>query len=66
MHIGILGTGNVGQGLGSALAAAGHTGGMVSLAALAACDPADLVGKVLVDVANPLDFSGGFPPRLAI
>ena len=23
-------------------------------------------GKVLVDVANPLDFSGGFPPTLAV
>ena len=25
-----------------------------------------LAGKVLVDVANPLDFSGGFPPRLSV
>lgn len=108
MHIGILGTGAVGRGLGAALAAAGHgvtlgsrtadnaealawaagiegartdtfaaaaaesalvinaTGGMVSLEALATCDAADLAGKVLLDVANPLDFAAGFPPSLAI
>src|SRR3954453_1361942 len=39
------------------------TGGMVSLEALA---QVDLDGKVLVDVANPLDFSDGFPPRLSV
>ena len=26
--------------------------------------PADLAGKILIDVANPLDFSGGMPPTL--
>lgn len=26
----------------------------------------ELVGKILVDVANPLDFSGGFPPSLFV
>lgn len=26
----------------------------------------DLVGKVLVDVSNPLDFSAGFPPTLSV
>lgn len=107
VHIGILGTGNVGRGLGTAVAGVGHTvtlgsrtadnesavgwagatnggsagifadaaradlvinatGGMVSLQALAACDPADLDGKVLLDVANPLDFSAGFPPTLSV
>lgn len=25
-----------------------------------------LAGKVLLDLANPLDFSGGFPPRLSV
>ncbi|MGO4257145.1 NADPH-dependent F420 reductase [Marmoricola sp. RAF53] len=39
------------------------TGGMVSLDALA---EVDLVGKVLLDVANPLDFSAGFPPTLSV
>lgn len=42
------------------------TGGMVSLAALGTCDRTDLDGKPLLDAANPLDFSGGFPPRLGI
>ncbi|HET8969545.1 MAG TPA: NAD(P)-binding domain-containing protein [Candidatus Nanopelagicales bacterium] len=40
------------------------TAGLVSLAALASVDPADIAGKVLLDVSNPLDFSGGFPPVL--
>lgn len=25
-----------------------------------------MAGKILVDVANPLDFSGGFPPSLSL
>ncbi|MFE0458395.1 NADPH-dependent F420 reductase [Kitasatospora sp. NPDC058965] len=40
------------------------TGGLVSLAALTAAGEENLSGKVLVDVANPLDFSGGFPPKV--
>ena len=39
------------------------TGGAVSLDALSRVD---LEGKVLLDVANPLDFSGGFPPTLTV
>jgi predicted dinucleotide-binding enzyme len=42
------------------------TAGMHSLAALEAAGPTNLAGKVLVDVANPLDFSQGFPPSLAV
>ncbi|MER8044382.1 NAD(P)-binding domain-containing protein [Streptomyces sp. NPDC094032] len=41
------------------------TGGMVSLAALEAAGAENLAGKVLVDVSNPLDFSEGFPPKVA-
>ncbi|MDQ1679958.1 MAG: 8-hydroxy-5-deazaflavin:NADPH oxidoreductase [Frankiaceae bacterium] len=41
------------------------TGGSVSLEMLASIDEADLEGKVLVDVSNPLDFSQGFPPGLS-
>lgn len=41
------------------------TQGQHSLAALAAAGAASLAGKVLVDVANPLDFSRGMPPFLA-
>ncbi|MFD8948152.1 NADPH-dependent F420 reductase [Streptomyces xanthophaeus] len=40
------------------------TGGQAGLAALAEADPAHLADKVLIDVANPLDFSRGFPPTL--
>ena len=42
------------------------TGGMVSLAALEAAGAANLAGKVLVDVSNPLDSSQGMPPILAV
>jgi predicted dinucleotide-binding enzyme len=34
-----------------------------SVLGLAGAD--NLAGKVLIDATNPLDFSGGFPPRLA-
>ncbi|MFJ7068120.1 NADPH-dependent F420 reductase [Streptomyces sp. NPDC101115] len=40
------------------------TGGLVSLAALKAAGAENLEGKVLVDVANPLDFSQGMPPKV--
>jgi 8-hydroxy-5-deazaflavin:NADPH oxidoreductase len=34
--------------------------------ALELATPANLAGKVVIDATNPLDFSGGFPPKLAI
>ena len=42
------------------------TAGTASLAALEAAGAENLAGKTLVDVANPLDFSGGFPPTLSV
>jgi predicted dinucleotide-binding enzyme len=42
------------------------TAGLHSLAALGEAGVANLSGKVLIDVANPLDFSGGMPPTLAV
>jgi 8-hydroxy-5-deazaflavin:NADPH oxidoreductase len=42
------------------------TSGMVSLDALRAAGAPNLKGKVLVDVANPLDFSKGMPPTLSV
>ncbi len=109
MKIGILGTGLVGQTLGSKLVQLGHevkmgsrtqnnenatqwvkqnggqasqgtfadaaafgevvfncTAGMASLAALKSAGSQNLRGKVLVDVANPLDFSKGMPPTLSV
>src|SRR3954447_22357353 len=42
------------------------TAGTASLEALRAAGADNLAGKVLVDVANPLDASGGFPPILSV
>jgi 8-hydroxy-5-deazaflavin:NADPH oxidoreductase len=42
------------------------TSGDVSLAALRAAGAGNLAGKVLIDIANPLDFSNGFPPTLFV
>ncbi len=109
MKIGILGTGAVGQTLGSKLVQLGHevkmgsrtennenagqwvkkiggrasqgtfadaaafgeivfncTAGTASLAALKSAGSQNLRGKVLIDVANPLDFSKGMPPTLSV
>jgi predicted dinucleotide-binding enzyme len=60
-------------GQGSFAEAAAHgellvnaTSGVASLEALRAAGAENLAGKTLLDVANPLDFSGGFPPRLSV
>ena len=42
------------------------TNGAASLSALGEVGSDHLTGKVLVDVANPLDFSQGFPPTLSV
>ncbi len=42
------------------------TSGLHTLAALEAAGAENLAGKVLLDLSNPLDFSRGFPPRLAV
>jgi 8-hydroxy-5-deazaflavin:NADPH oxidoreductase len=42
------------------------TSGTVSIAALQAAGHENLAGKILLDIANPLDFSRGFPPTLFI
>lgn len=59
--------------LGSFAEAAAHgellinaTNGTASLAALKSAGEAHLNGKVLVDIANPLDFSQGNPPSLSV
>jgi predicted dinucleotide-binding enzyme len=38
------------------------TGGTVTAAVLSAAGAQNLAGKVVIDVSNALDFSGGFPP----
>ena len=42
------------------------TAGAASLDALNAAGAEQLAGKILVDVANPLDFSQGMPPTLTV
>ena len=42
------------------------TAGVASLDALAAAGETNLAGKLLIDVANPLDFSQGMPPSLSV
>lgn len=109
MKIAILGTGVVGQTLGTKLVQLGHdvrmgarnegnekaqkwvsdsgsrasrgtfadaaafgeivfncTSGMASLDALKQAGAKNLDGKILIDVANPLDFSKGMPPTLSV
>src|SRR5687767_5826347 len=42
------------------------TGGTASLEALRLAGEANLNDKVLIDAANPLDFSRGMPPTLSV
>jgi predicted dinucleotide-binding enzyme len=42
------------------------TAGGASLDALKAAGDTNLAGKLLIDVANPLDFSHGMPPSLSV
>lgn len=42
------------------------TSGTGSLEALKLAGPKNLDGKILIDIANPLDFSKGMPPSLAV
>ncbi len=42
------------------------THGVASIDALTSAGSGNLSGKILVDVSNPLDFSKGMPPSLAI
>jgi predicted dinucleotide-binding enzyme len=58
--------GSFGDAAGSGELIFNCTAGGASLEALAMAGEANLHGKVLVDVANPLDFSGGMPPTLSI
>ena len=42
------------------------TSGGASVEAIGTAAPDDLASKVLLDIANPLDFSNGFPPTMSI
>jgi hypothetical protein len=59
--------------LGTQAQAAAHgalvvnaTSGAGALAALEAAGKANLAAKILIDIANPLDFSRGMPPSLSV
>lgn len=60
-------------GLGTLSEAAQHaellvnaTSGTGSIAALRGAGAENLAGKILIDLANPLDYSGGMPPSLTV
>jgi len=64
---------NPGVAVGTFAQAAAHgeivinaTSGNGSIDALNAAGADNLEGKILIDVANPLDFSAGFPPTLSV
>lgn len=40
--------------------------GNAALEAISEAGPPNFDGKILIDATNPLDFSGGFPPKLSI
>ncbi|MGA9362766.1 MAG: NAD(P)-binding domain-containing protein [Bacteroidota bacterium] len=42
------------------------TAGTASLVALTLAGPNNFRGKILIDIANPLDFSKGMPPTLSV
>ena len=42
------------------------TSGSASIAALESAGEANLNGKILIDISNPLDFSNGMPPSLFV
>ena len=61
-----LGLGTFAEAAGPAEMVVNATNGAGSLDALRAAGEANLKGKVLIDIANPLDLSGGMPPSLFV
>jgi len=59
-------SGSFGQAAAMAELVINATPGAVSLAALSEAGAANLDGKVLLDVSNPLDHAAGFPPSLSV
>ncbi|MDT4982575.1 MAG: 8-hydroxy-5-deazaflavin:NADPH oxidoreductase [Pseudonocardiales bacterium] len=62
-HIGLASFADAAAGAGLFVNA---TAGNGSIAALTAAGAANLGGRVLLDVSNPLEFSQGFPPNLFV
>ena len=61
-----VGVGTFGQAAAFGEVVINATNGMSSLDALRLVKASDLNDKVLIDVANPLDFSKGMPPSLSV
>lgn len=61
-----VGTGSFAQAAAFGEVVINATSGMVSLEALRLAGASNLSGKILIDVANPLDFSQGMPPSLSV
>jgi predicted dinucleotide-binding enzyme len=58
--------GNFAEAAGFGEMVVNATAGAASLDALVSAEAENLTGKVLLDVANPLDFSAGMPPTLTV
>jgi predicted dinucleotide-binding enzyme len=58
--------GNFAEAAGFGELVVNATSGAASLDALVSAEAENLGGKVLLDVANPLDFSAGMPPTLTV
>ena len=58
--------GNFAEAAGFGELVVNATSGAASMDALVSAEAENLTGKVLLDVANPLDFSGGMPPTLTV
>ena len=61
-----VGLGTFADAAAGAEVAVNASSGTASLEVLALAGADNLAGKVLVDIANPLDFSAGFPPTLFV
>ena len=73
MKFGVLGTGVVGTTIATRLARDGpqvetgsRTAGVASLEALRLAGAANLLDEIVVDVASPLDLTGGMSPTLTV
>jgi 8-hydroxy-5-deazaflavin:NADPH oxidoreductase len=58
--------GNFAEAAGFGELVVNATAGYASIDALVSAEPENLSGKVLLDVANALDFSAGMPPTLTV
>ncbi|WP_410814459.1 NADPH-dependent F420 reductase [Micromonospora sp. 067-2] len=61
-----VGLATLSEAAGAAELVVNATSGSGSLPALAAAGAPNLAGKILLDIANPLDFGAGFPPSLSV